>query len=232
MARTRLTAVFVLACVATQAAPKNVPVGPKIPDFEQCVAKRDYLGAVTLLEFKRQSAPKVRAPAWSLPALGFRCGQRAPQGQPVYEPSLSGGCWAAGVQDKTNLEWLGYCHFHSGEHKKALDAYTELLHLGDADGPDPLYHTYSAACHFYLANYKEAEAEALKVRVSVPLPHPWARSTPTLSSRRTAHVRRQRANGGAHCAVAEGTARRRALAPSCRRGYCSTSRTSTTTRAS
>jgi hypothetical protein len=100
MARTRLTAVFVLACVATQAAPKNVPVGPKIPDFEQCVAKRDYLGAVTLLEFKRQSAPKVRAPAWSLPALGFRCGQRAPQGQPVYEPSLSGAAGLLGCRTK------------------------------------------------------------------------------------------------------------------------------------
>ena len=72
------------------------------------------------------------------------------------------------MQDKANLEWLGYCHFHSGEHKKALDAYTELLNLGDPDGPDPLYHTYSAACHFYLGNYKEAETEAHKVCERIP----------------------------------------------------------------
>ena len=33
--------------------------GPKIPDFETCIAKRDYVGAITLLEFNRQNAPKV-----------------------------------------------------------------------------------------------------------------------------------------------------------------------------
>jgi hypothetical protein len=57
--------------LGAQAAPKKEPVGPKIPDFEQCVANRDFLGAVTLLEFKKQSAPKVCAPAGSHPEASF-----------------------------------------------------------------------------------------------------------------------------------------------------------------
>eukprot|EP00854_Cymbomonas_tetramitiformis_P001982 gene1982-2668_t len=94
----------------------------KVPDFETCVAKRDYVGAITLLEFKKQSAPK----------------------------------------DKTNLEWLAYCYFHNGEHRKAIECYVTLLDTKEAEGPDPLYHTYCAACHFYLGEYKEAEEAALK----------------------------------------------------------------------
>jgi len=96
--------------------------GPKIPEFETCIQKRDYVGAITLLEFKRQSAPK----------------------------------------DKTNLEWLAYCYFHYGEHRKALDIYKDLVKSTEAEGPDPIYYTYMAACLFYLGEYKEAEEAALK----------------------------------------------------------------------
>mmetsp|Transcript_4895 Transcript_4895/g.8470 ORF Transcript_4895/g.8470 Transcript_4895/m.8470 type:complete len:564 (-) Transcript_4895:267-1958(-) len=95
-------------------------VGPKIPDFESCIAKRDYVGAITLLEFNRQNAPK----------------------------------------DKTNLEWLAYCYFHYGEHRKANELYKELLRT--TDDPDPIYNTYSSACLFYLGEYKDAEEAALR----------------------------------------------------------------------
>lgn len=54
-------------------------------------------------------------------------------------------------------EMLAYCHFHFGEHDKALHIYRELLAMPD---PDPQYHTYAAACHYYMGLYKEAEAAA------------------------------------------------------------------------
>jgi len=91
----------------------------KIPDLQEFLGKRDYVGAITLLEFQRHGNPK----------------------------------------DQTTLAWLAYAYFHYGEHKKSLDVYRELLRAPD---PDPTYHTYSAACLFYMAKYKEAEEEALK----------------------------------------------------------------------
>ena len=92
----------------------------KIPDLAEFLAKRDYTGAITLLEFKRQSNPS----------------------------------------DITNLEWLAYAYFHYGDPKKALDTYKDLLRMGN--DPDPTYHTFAAACLFYLGRYKEAEEEALR----------------------------------------------------------------------
>ncbi|KAG0570720.1 hypothetical protein KC19_6G183100 [Ceratodon purpureus] len=61
--------------------------------------------------------------------------------------------------DKKTLEWLAYAHFHHAEHDKALLLYKELLEMPEAD---PAYHTYSAACLFYMANYDEAKEAALK----------------------------------------------------------------------
>jgi len=60
------------------------------------------------------------------------------------------------------LEWLAYCYFHHGEHRKSCELYRELVNSAEGDGPDPLYHTYMAACLFYLSEYKEAEEAALK----------------------------------------------------------------------
>eukprot|EP00217_Crustomastix_stigmatica_P015940 CAMPEP_0183789418 /NCGR_PEP_ID=MMETSP0803_2-20130417/410_1 /TAXON_ID=195967 /ORGANISM="Crustomastix stigmata, Strain CCMP3273" /LENGTH=557 /DNA_ID=CAMNT_0026033587 /DNA_START=70 /DNA_END=1743 /DNA_ORIENTATION=+ len=90
----------------------------KIPDLEEFLSKRDYTGAITLLEFKKSAEPG----------------------------------------DLVNLAWLAYSYFHYGEHLKALNCYRELLRAPD---PDPTYHTYSAACLFYMGQYKEAEEEAL-----------------------------------------------------------------------
>ncbi|KAI5061955.1 hypothetical protein GOP47_0022494 [Adiantum capillus-veneris] len=62
------------------------------------------------------------------------------------------------VCDVETLEWLAYCHFHHGEHDKACDIYKQLLTQPNSK---PIYHTYVAACKFYLAIYDEAEVEAL-----------------------------------------------------------------------
>ena len=60
--------------------------------------------------------------------------------------------------DVKNLEWLAFCAFHLGEHGTALETYMHLLELDDAD---PAYHTYAAACQYFLGNYEAAEHEAL-----------------------------------------------------------------------
>lgn len=91
----------------------------KIPDLEEFLTKRDYLGAIAILQFKKH----------------------------------------ANRADVRNLEWLAYCHFHYGEHDKALAIYKELL---QQDDPDPLYYVYAAACHYYMCMYKEAEELALQ----------------------------------------------------------------------
>uniref|UniRef100_A0A7S0WYC0 Intraflagellar transport protein 56 n=1 Tax=Chlamydomonas leiostraca TaxID=1034604 RepID=A0A7S0WYC0_9CHLO len=63
----------------------------------------------------------------------------------------------ANRHDVRNLEWLAYCHFHYGEHDKALNIYKELLSFED---PDPLYYVYAAACYYFMGMYKEAETTA------------------------------------------------------------------------
>lgn len=68
--------------------------------------------------------------------------------------------------DKKTLEWLAYAHFHHAEHDKALLLYKELLEMPDAD---PTYHTFSAACLFYMAMYDEAKEAALKGKQKIPL---------------------------------------------------------------
>ncbi|GIL82519.1 hypothetical protein Vretimale_11945 [Volvox reticuliferus] len=87
---------------------------PKVPELEEFLTKRDYLGAIALLSFRRH----------------------------------------ANRHDIKNLEWLAYCYFHYGEHDKALAIYKELL---THDDPDPMCYVYSAACHYYMGMYKEAE---------------------------------------------------------------------------
>jgi hypothetical protein len=44
---------------------------------------------------------------------------------------------------------------------QALALYQELLRQED---PDPLYHTYSAACYFYMGQTQQAEAAVQQVR--------------------------------------------------------------------
>ena len=61
--------------------------------------------------------------------------------------------------DIKTLEWLAYAHFHHGEHDKALLLYEELLEMPNAD---PIFHTFSAACLFYMVAYDKAKEVVLK----------------------------------------------------------------------
>lgn len=90
----------------------------KKPKLEDYIGRRDWSGAVVLLEFQR----------------------------------------AAGDSGERVLPWLGYCAFHLGDYKKAMDVYAEILQ----GGGHPVYHLYRACCMHHLGLDEEAEREALK----------------------------------------------------------------------
>lgn len=96
---------------------KQAKPDKKVPDLEELLGKRDYLGAIAVLQYRRH----------------------------------------ANKNDAKNLEWLAYCHFHYGEHDKALDVYKELL---KGDDPDPLYYLYIAGCYYYMGLYSQAQEYA------------------------------------------------------------------------
>lgn len=55
--------------------------------------------------------------------------------------------------------WLAYCYFHSGEYRKAINTYDDLMRRPDYDKN---LHTYKGVCHYALTNYEEAKKEAQK----------------------------------------------------------------------
>jgi Flp pilus assembly protein TadD len=55
----------------------------------------------------------------------------------------------------------GTCLFRTAPPMQALAIYQELLRQED---PDPLYHTYSAACYYYMGQTQQAEAAVQQVR--------------------------------------------------------------------
>lgn len=60
---------------------------------------------------------------------------------------------------KENLLWIGYCAFHLGNFKRAIEAYTEILNLHNGD---PILHVFIGCCLYYDQQYAEAEKEAEK----------------------------------------------------------------------
>merc|ERR1719359_313339 len=61
-------------------------------------------------------------------------------------------------EERPSLQhWLGFCYFHNGDYRKAIDLYDEVLMSKDAD---PVVHVYKACCLYALCLYTEAEEEA------------------------------------------------------------------------
>lgn len=58
------------------------------------------------------------------------------------------------------LLWLGYCHFHNGNYKKAQAIYTDLLSGDHGDCPMKVK-LYLACIYFYMQMFEEAEEAAL-----------------------------------------------------------------------
>jgi intraflagellar transport protein 56 len=55
--------------------------------------------------------------------------------------------------------WLAYCYFHSGEYRKAINTYDDLMKKPDYDKN---IHIFKGCCYYALTNYEEARKEASK----------------------------------------------------------------------
>uniref|UniRef100_A0A672HDF1 Intraflagellar transport protein 56 n=1 Tax=Salarias fasciatus TaxID=181472 RepID=A0A672HDF1_SALFA len=95
----------------------------KVPSLEEYLQLRDYLGALTLLEFQRSIGEK---------------------------------------EEHADL-WIGYCAFHLGDYKRAMEEYKSLTTKPDC--PAEVW-VYLACALFFLGLYKEAEEAASKAPMS------------------------------------------------------------------
>ncbi|XP_076585701.1 intraflagellar transport protein 56 isoform X2 [Chaetodon auriga] len=95
----------------------------KVPRLEEYLQQRDYLGALTLLEFQRSIGEK---------------------------------------EENADL-WIGYCAFHLGDYKRAMEEYKSLTMKPEC--PADVW-VYLACTLFFLGLYKEAEDAASKAPVS------------------------------------------------------------------
>ena len=59
--------------------------------------------------------------------------------------------------DHTRLMWIGYCAFHLGDYRKALDTYQQLIQEGS---DDQTLLTYQGCCLMGLGWFQEAEEKA------------------------------------------------------------------------
>uniref|UniRef100_A0A8C6LM64 Intraflagellar transport protein 56 n=1 Tax=Nothobranchius furzeri TaxID=105023 RepID=A0A8C6LM64_NOTFU len=95
----------------------------KVLSLEEYLQQRDYLGALTLLQFQRSTGEK---------------------------------------EEHADL-WLGYCAFHLGDYKRAIEEYKSLTVKPDC--PAEVW-VYLGCALFFLGLYKDAEEAASKGRRS------------------------------------------------------------------
>uniref|UniRef100_A0A3Q1GAW1 Intraflagellar transport protein 56 n=1 Tax=Acanthochromis polyacanthus TaxID=80966 RepID=A0A3Q1GAW1_9TELE len=95
----------------------------KVPRLEEYLQQRDYLGALTLLEFQRSIGEK---------------------------------------EEHADL-WIGYCAFHLGDYKRAMEEYKSLTL--NPECPAEVW-VFLACALFFLGLYKDAEEAASKAPVS------------------------------------------------------------------
>uniref|UniRef100_A0A671TIH1 Intraflagellar transport protein 56 n=1 Tax=Sparus aurata TaxID=8175 RepID=A0A671TIH1_SPAAU len=95
----------------------------KVPRLEEYLQQRDYLGALTLLEFQRSIGEK---------------------------------------EEHADL-WIGYCAFHLGDYKRAMEVFFSLTSKPEC--PEQVW-VYLACALFFLGLYKEAEDAASKAPMS------------------------------------------------------------------
>uniref|UniRef100_A0A8C1M377 Intraflagellar transport protein 56 n=1 Tax=Cyprinus carpio TaxID=7962 RepID=A0A8C1M377_CYPCA len=93
----------------------------KIPRLEDYLNQRDYLGALTLLEFQRNGGVSV---------------------------------------EHADL-WIGFCAFHLGDHKRAMEVSKRDVGSSQPECPVEVW-VYLGCSLFFLGLYKEAEEAALK----------------------------------------------------------------------
>ncbi|XP_044731989.1 intraflagellar transport protein 56 [Chrysoperla carnea] len=92
---------------------KFIGGGKSLPKFNDFLAKRDYTGALTFLEFKKANNSDVEIDLW-----------------------------------------MGYCAFHLGDYKKAMEIYKRIYN-NDKNAPNIAYNL--ACCYFYLGMNDESD---------------------------------------------------------------------------
>ena len=128
----------------------------KPPDLEEFLERRDYSGAVTLLEFRRSGDPDNVETLEFLAYAYFHYGDHAKVGRAAPTTTTRGGPIVPQIPPSPPSTPPPPRLTPPPRLPQALKVYGDLLDLPD---PDPVYHTYRAACLFYMGKYKEAEAE-------------------------------------------------------------------------
>lgn len=123
----------------------------KVPELAGLLEARDYTGAVTLLEFERKMfIDQKQASGWKDKGGGADSYEWVEGGNiPLSEEEKEA--------DQTRLMWIGYCAFHLGDYRKALDTYQQIMQDG-SDDQDLL--SYQSCCLMGLGWFQEAEEKA------------------------------------------------------------------------
>lgn len=105
-----------------------------LPKFEDFVGKRDYTGALTFLEVSIGSCLNLLTEQSSFVLTFFTLQFKK--------------------TSKTDVEielWMGFCAFHLGDYKRAMEIYKKLYEH-DKNIPNVAYNL--ACCYFYLGRIK------------------------------------------------------------------------------
>jgi len=123
----------------------------KVPELAGLLEARDYMGAVTLLEFERKMfIDQKQASGWKDKGGGADSYEWVEGGNiPLTEEEKEA--------DHTRLMWIGYCAFHLGDYRKALDTYQQIIQAGS---DDQTLLSYQSCCLMGLGWFQEAEEKA------------------------------------------------------------------------
>ena len=141
----------------------------KVPELAGLLEARDYTGAITLLEFERKMfMDQKQASGWKDRGGGANSFEWVEGGDiPLSAEEKEA--------DHTRLMWIGYCAFHLGDYRKALDTYQQLIQEGS---DDQTLLTYQGCCLMGLGWFQEAEektnqgpASPLQTRLLFHLAH-------------------------------------------------------------
>ncbi|ORX77761.1 tetratricopeptide repeat protein 26 [Anaeromyces robustus] len=115
----------------------------KIPKLETFIDQRDYVGALTLLEFIKAN---------------INNSDNGPGSNNLLN-NLSNFSDNDLINENTIDLWIGYSAFHLGDYKKAMEIY---LNMTKNPNCDPLIYLYLGCCYFFLGLYEEADKAAQK----------------------------------------------------------------------
>ena len=122
-----------------------------VPEMSTLLNNRDYLGAITLIEFERKMfMDKKQASGWHDAGNGNYQWVEGGKAQLTHDEAR---------QDAERVMWLAYAAFHAGNYQQALDAYQSLL---DKGSDDAMLHVYMGCCLERLGWHQEAEERAQK----------------------------------------------------------------------